>query len=70
MYSGQLTGHRKRKVLSILVFSQMAVAKRSHDLTPNGGPNLEPGFHLSGKLTVLGIETDAALSLLPREVRD
>ena len=46
----------------------MSVSRRTHDLREFGGPVLEPGFILKGKMSVMGIETTGAISLLPREV--
>lgn len=44
------------------------MARGAHDLRELGGPVLEAGFILKGKMSVLGIETTGAISLLPREV--
>ena len=47
---------------------QISVARGAHDLSALGGPTIEPGFILAGKMSVLGIETTGAISLLPKEV--
>ena len=47
---------------------QISVSRGAHDLSELGGPVLHPGFNLRGKMSVLGIETTGAISLLPKEV--
>jgi len=46
---------------------QISVSRGAHDLSELGGPVLHPGFNLRGKMSVLGIETTGAISLLPKE---
>lgn len=47
---------------------QISIAKGTHDLKELGGPVLQPGFTLKGKMSLLGIETTGAISLLPKDV--
>ena len=47
---------------------QISVSRGTHDLREFGGPVLEPGFILKGKMSILGIETTGAISLHSREV--
>ena len=49
-------------------FLKISFAKEVHDLRKFGGPVLQPGFLLKGKISVLGIETNGEISLLPKEV--
>ena len=47
---------------------QISVTKGAHDLRKLGGPVLQPGFTMKGKMSVMGIETTGAISLSPKEV--
>lgn len=46
---------------------QISVARGEHDLSELGGPVLQAGFIMKGKMSVLGIETTGAISLSPKE---
>ena len=47
---------------------QISAAKGAHNLSVLEGPTIKPGFILSGKMSLFGIETTGAVSLLPEEV--
>ncbi|KAK3755318.1 hypothetical protein QZH41_014628, partial [Actinostola sp. cb2023] len=46
---------------------KISVAKTMHDERMKGGPLVQPGLVMSGRLRILGIESDATVSLSPRE---
>lgn len=46
---------------------KISAAKGAHNLSVLGGPTIKPGFILSGKMSLFGIETTGAVSLLPEE---
>ncbi|XP_001637140.3 uncharacterized protein LOC5517169 [Nematostella vectensis] len=45
----------------------VSVAKVPQDLRPEGGPLVQSGLSLVGRMSVLGVESDASVTLLPNE---
>jgi hypothetical protein len=54
--------------LFVIDLMQISVSRTMHDMRLEGGPLVSPGLVMSGTLNILGIESDATVTLLPGEV--